>query len=201
MSNTTDTSEQASPAAAPQAEPVGDAAPQAFSFMQESSAGAFWREPAVRLLLAFVAALLGLLLAVQVLVQERDRLAAQFPQWRTGLRTLCDFLDCRVGLLRQIESVSIDSSSFNKVAGGVYRLSFTLRNNALVALAMPALELTLTDAQDQPIARRVFQPVELLADSATLPARAEFNDALMLSIQSPDGAGPPAGYRLVAFYP
>ena len=50
-----------------------------------------------------------------------------------------------MGPLRQIDSVVIDSSAFSKVKGDVYRLSLTLKNTAPIDLAMPAVELSLTD--------------------------------------------------------
>lgn len=175
--------------------------PAALSFMQASRAASFWRHPLVRALLFLLALLLTLALLLQVAVQERDRLAAQFPAWRPALRALCEPLACRVGRLQQIESVVIDSSSFSKVAPGLYRLGFTLKNTVGVELALPALELMLTDAQEQALARRVLRSGELQFDLAVLPANSELSGSLMLSVQTPEDAAPLAGYRLLAFYP
>ncbi|TSA08094.1 MAG: DUF3426 domain-containing protein, partial [Comamonadaceae bacterium] len=45
--------------------------------------------------------------------------------------------------------------------GNTYRLNFTVKNTAAVAVAAPAIELTLTDTSDQAVLRRVFLPAEL----------------------------------------
>ena len=56
--------------------------------------------------------------------------------------------------------IVIDSSGFNRLRSDTYRLNVTLRNQSPNDVAMPALELTLTDAQDLPVLRRVLQPAE-----------------------------------------
>ena len=139
---------------------------------------------------------------LQVMVQERDRLAAQSPAWQGGLEQLCQVLGCHVSPLRQIESISIEGSSFQQVSPGLYRLGFTLKNSALVQLALPALELTVTDVLDQAIIRRVLLPSELQLDTLTLPATSELQATLLLDLptqNSPNGRV--VGYRLLAFYP
>ena len=64
----------------------------------------------------------------------------------------------------------IDSSAFSRLRGDVYRLAATYKNTAAVPIEAPALELTLTDPQDQPVVRRVF--TKELACHATLDAGA-----------------------------
>ncbi|MFZ9551025.1 MAG: DUF3426 domain-containing protein [Hylemonella sp.] len=170
--------------------------------MQPSAAENFWRKGWVRGLLSGTALLLLCSFLLQVMVQERDRLAAQSPAWQGGLEQLCQVLGCHVSPLRQIESISIEGSSFQQVSPGLYRLGFTLKNSALVQLALPALELTVTDVLDQAIIRRVLLPSELQLDTLTLPATSELQAALLLDLpvqNSPNGRV--AGYRLLAFYP
>ncbi|MEG1454253.1 MAG: DUF3426 domain-containing protein, partial [Comamonas sp.] len=62
----------------------------------------------------------------------------------------------------------------------------------------PAVELTLTDLQDQPVLRRVLLPADLQAP-ATLGAQAEWSVRIPLAV----GATPTriAGYRALVFYP
>jgi len=172
------------------------------SFMQPSAAENFWRKGWVRGLLSGAALLLLCSFLLQVMVQERDRLAAQSPAWQGGLEQLCQVLGCHVSPLRQIESISIEGSSFQQVSPGLYRLGFTLKNSALVQLALPALELTVTDVLDQAIIRRVLLPSELQLDTLTLSAKSELQATLLLDLptqNSPNGRV--VGYRLLAFYP
>lgn len=171
------------------------------SFMREQKSASFWRRPLVRASLMLVCLLLVAGLTVQVMVHERDRIAAVAPQSRPVLRALCSVMRCAVSPLRQIESIVIDSSSFNKIRGDAYRLSFTLKNTAPTGLALPAIELSLTDAQDQPVMRRVFLPSEFGATSDVLSAGSESSGSLALSVKANGNAERIAGYRLLAFYP
>lgn len=170
------------------------------SFVREARRKALWRRPAVRALLGLVLLALLVLLGLQMAVQERDRLAAFEPRTRPWLERLCEPLQCQVGPLRQIESVVIDGTSFNKQRGDAYRLSLTLRNTAALPVALPAIELVLTDTQDQPVLRRVLQPAEYgAAQQQVLGAHAEWAGGFTASVA---GVGARiAGYRVLAFYP
>ena len=146
---------------------------------------------------AVVALLLGLL-ALQGTLHERDRIAAFEPGARAWLEKLCEAFQCTLAPLRQISDVVIDSSSFNKGRGDSYQLAFVIKNRATVPLAMPAMELTLTDAQDQPVVRRVLLPQEMAAP-AELPASGEWTSSVAVVVTT--GGARVAGYRLLAFYP
>lgn len=174
--------------------------PETPSFMQGDAAPSAWQRRGVRRTLAIAALMLIAALAVQILRHERDRIAAVEPTLRPLLAALCQSTGCGISPLRQIESVVIDSSSFSRLRGDVYRLAFSLRNSAAVDVAMPAIELSVTDAQDQALSRRVLLPAEFGAASLVLPAGGEWGSKLSLNVKS-GGAERIAGYRLLAFYP
>jgi predicted Zn finger-like uncharacterized protein len=176
-------------------------AAQALSFMRSAKPVSSWHRPLVRIGLLLVSLLLCLGLALQMLVQERDRVAAVEPGLKPWVEEVCTLMECTVEPLRQIESVVIDSASFNKIRGDVYRLNFTLKNTAVTELALPAIELSLTDVHDQPIMRRVFLPDELGLKSDVLSAAAESQASLTLGIKTNGSADRVAGYRILAFYP
>jgi predicted Zn finger-like uncharacterized protein len=183
--------------------PVSDSTLESVSFVRDARHKAFWRRPAIRILLSLVVlALLGVL-GLQVAVQERDRIAAMEPRTRGLLQDLCSRLQCSVEPLRQIESIVIDSSAFNKLRADTYRLSITVKNNAPLALAMPAIELALTDSGDQPVVRRVLTPADLGAAAANtspvLAAGGEWSGTFPISVVG--GGARIVGYRLLAFYP
>jgi hypothetical protein len=178
---------------------AADASPtEDVSFVKAARRRAFWRKPLVRV--ALVAVWLGLLavLAGQVAVHERNRLAAMEPRLRPALLALCEPLECTLAPQRQISDVVIDSSSFNKARGDSYVLAITMKSRATLALEMPAVELTLTDAQDQPVLRRVLLPSEMSAPQE-LPAGGEWNASVSVLVTT--GGARVAGYRLLAFYP
>ena len=190
------------PPSAPRAlEPAAEPDLHELGFVQDARRKAFWARPGVRALLAFALVALAALLFLQFAVHDRDRLAASDPQWRTWIARLCEPLRCTVGAPRQIESIAIDSSTFNKLRPDTYRLAVTLKNQAAVPVALPALELTLTDGQDQPVVRRVLQPSEFAPGNAVIGAGAEWSGNLALAVAANGAASRIAGYRLLAFYP
>jgi len=176
------------------------AALQGVSFVRQARRKAFWRRPLVRVFLLLLLLALAALLALQYAWQERDRLALLQPQLRPALEMMCERLHCTLGPPRQIESVVIDSSGFNRLRNDTYKLSFSLRNTARTSVAMPSLELTLTDGQDQPLLRRVLTPAELGAHDAAIAAGADWSGAVGIAVNT-GGGSRVAGYRLLAFYP
>ena len=169
------------------------------SFVRQARRTAFWRRPLVRSLLVLSLLGLGALLALQYGLHERDKLAATQPALRPWLQLLCERLRCLVGPPRQIDAVVIDSSSFSRLRSDAYRLNFTLRNQAATPVAMPSIELTLTDTQDQPVIRRVLEPREV-GVATLIPPASEASGSLAIAVAGA-GTARVAGYRLLAFYP
>ena len=193
------------------------------SFVRDARRDAFWRKTPVRIALGSVGLLLAMLLVLQVIVQQRDHLSALQPGLRPWLRTLCAPLNCVIEPLRHIETVVIDSSSFNKIGADSYRLTFLLKNTGSTPVAMPSLEITLTDTQEQAVLRRVLTPAQFGATSAMLGAESEFAGLVVMQVLELNGLGAAsqsasatnpiavasaastllrvAGYRVLAFYP
>jgi hypothetical protein len=168
--------------------------------MAKTANSSWWNSGAGRKTLLSSCLLLLLTLVLQLLVSERDRLAANAPALRPLLTSACEVWGCTISPLRQIEAIAIDSSTFSTVRPGVYLLKVTLKNGAAIDLATPALELTLTDTQDQPMLRRVVLPAELNG-KRPFAAGAELATSLPVSVSA--GAIPQkiSGYKLLAFYP
>lgn len=169
-------------------------------FMRQGRRRAFWRSPGVRALLSLVALLLSAVLAAQWALQERDRLAASHPAWKPLLASLCEPLGCAIGAVRDLQAVVIESSTLTRRIGDFYSFDLVLKNNAAIPLAVPALELSLTDTADAVISRRVFLPAELPGVPPMLPAASTVPVSLRLSL-SVSGDLPMAGYRALVFYP
>lgn len=170
------------------------------SFVRHARRKAMWRRPLVRALLVLVLLLLAGLLALQYAVQERDQLAAARPALRPWLQALCGPLRCDLQPPRQIDAIVVDSSSFSRLRNDTFRLSFSLRNLAPIQVAMPSIELTLTDSQDQPVIRSVLAPGAIGA-AEVLPATGESTSSVTVSVASNGSSARVAGYRLLAFYP
>lgn len=171
------------------------------SFMRAGQSEVEQHKPWVRVSLYLSLLLLSLGLMGQVVMFERDRIAVLAPDVKPVIQALCDLMHCTLEPLQQIESVVMDSSSFNKLKGEVYRLNFTLKNTSHIPLALPAIELSLMDAQDHALMRRVILPGELGMNPGVLAAASESSASLALTVKTPSGSERVAGYRVLAFYP
>ena len=140
-------------------------------------------------------------LAGQIVLQERDRIAAFEPDLQPWLQVICDRLDCKLSPWKKIEMIVIDSSAFTRVRDDSYRLSLTLKNTATAPVGMPVLELTLTDTLDQPVIRRVLSKPEIDSGSDAIAAGMEFPVVVTVAVNPGGGVDRIAGYRLLAFYP
>jgi len=191
--------------------PVGDFVPPQAPTMAAMKAPSFVRStkkrahkpqrPALRWAHRLVATALLLGLGLQWVHHERDVIAASVPQARPWMVQLCEVAGCAIAPMQQIESVIIDSSSFVPIRADVYQLNLTLRNKAALDIAVPALELTLTDLQDQPIVRRVLTASAWGASNQVLAAGAELSTSIPVSVKQVAGGEPVRGYRVLAFYP
>ena len=161
--------------------------------------------------LAWPAALLLLLaLAAQAAFSFRGDLVLLFPALKPAAAQVCAEAGCTLPLPQRAELMSIEASDLQADSSnpGVMVLSATLRNRAPFAQTPPALELTLTDTQDQPVARRVLTAADYFARSTSGNSAASVADNLF-----PAGAEVPvkvffdastvkaSGYRLYLFYP
>lgn len=171
------------------------------SFLRHNKSESFWSRPFVRTTSALLVLLLLLGLSGQIVFHERDRILAMQPQLRPWLLGICQPLHCTLSPLRQIEFITIDNSSFVKIGADAYRLNVTLKNTGNAPLAMPAIEMTLTDSQDQPVVRHVFLASELDAKSNTLVVGVDWTTSLVLALKASSEPNKVVGYRLLAFYP
>lgn len=178
------------------------------SFVRDARRKAFWKRPLVRGFLGLLSLALLAALLLQWVLQHKDTLAARDPRLAPFLQALCGPLNCEIRPPRRIESLVIDSSSFSKTGPDLYRLSFVLKNTSAAVLEIPALEVTLTDGQEQALVRRVLAPREFGATAARLAAHAELAGVVTLKVSGEPVEAPAAsrplpvtGYRILAFYP
>lgn len=106
---------------------------------------------------------LVLLLAVQLVVQQRDVLAAS-PTWRPLLASACDIVGCTLPPWRQPAAFTMLSREVIAVPDrpGVLRVQASFRNDARWAQAWPALVLTLTNADSRVLGSRRFLPADYM---------------------------------------
>ncbi len=167
-------------------------------FVRRAERAARWRRPGVQAAMA-AAAVLGLLaLLVQAGFAYRDLAAARWPVVRPWMDAVCAAAGCRIEPPRLIEALAVDSSGLLRVEGtAMYRLSVVLRNRTAMKLALPAVDITLTDSQGAVIARRVITGAEFQVPGNSVPAAAELALQTMLTARD----RPISGYTIEIFYP
>lgn len=157
-------------------------------------------------------AVLGLWgLLIQTTLLFKDDWAARYPEWRPALDLFCKGLGCQVEALKLADAVLIDHAAVDLMPTEIeadadatpssraqWRFQVSLRNAHNSTVAMPWLEMTLTDFQDQVVMRRVLNPVAFGAP-VVLSAGEVWSQDFHLRLKN-DQVGF-SGFRLLTFYP
>lgn len=146
-----------------------------------------------------------LLLVVAVLQSIyflRANIAANYPQFKPYLMQACEHLRCKINLPQQLDLLTIDDSDMQESQDyqDVIDFSSLIINNANHVQAYPNIELTLTDAEDKPVLRKLVKPQEYLQATsnaaAGIAAREEERIKLMINVHNLSVAG----YRVLLTY-
>ncbi len=192
--------------AEPRLEPVNtgfedDAASIApLSFVQKAEREAFWRRASVRWTLTLLSLFALTLLVFQWAWMWRDTLAARMPATRPVLESVCALVGCRIEPPRSLTAVQLDSAALWRRNSTDFVFDVVLKNQAAHTVVTPALELTLTDATEQVLVRRVVLPQDWPQSTLSLGALQEWPVRFELELQ-PDAARGMTGYRALLFYP
>jgi len=152
------------------------------------------------LLGAFV---LLLTLLAQAAYHYRSTITLLFPETKPYAVALCASLGCELPLPRRIDMMSIEASDLqaDTTNPNVMVLSATIKNRAIFNQQHPLLELTLTDAQDQPVVRRVLAPQDYLGKAINTQAGFAGNAEIAIKVFIEGSQVKATGYRLYLFYP
>jgi predicted Zn finger-like uncharacterized protein len=167
-------------------------------FMRRAQRQAQWNSPRMRTALACAAGALLVTGALQVGHHFRDPIAARWPTMQPLLGAWCSALACKIDVPRRIDDVFVESSSLTRAAAAdAFRLLLALRNRGNLTVALPSVELSLTDPAGQLIARRVLHPSDFSVAEPSMPAGAESTLQLVLA----SSGARIAGYTVEVFYP
>jgi len=170
----------------------------ALDFLRQAQQRERWQQPRVRFVLATGLVLLVTALTVQSAHHFRDTVAARWPSTRPLLLAWCDLANCSIGTPRRIDDIVVDSTALGRLGNDdAFRLSVTLRNRGQLPVALPSIDLSLTDTGGQLLARRVLAPRDFQTSVATLAPGAD------IALQAPLSAGPlrVSGFTVEVFYP
>lgn len=203
------TEAQTDPSTSTEVEP----SPAIPGFIQQAERSERWRRAPMRKVLWSLLVVATLALAVQASLHFRHRLATQFPASKPWLQGLCTIARCRIEALRRIDDVNIESTTLTLVprAGDVpdaepdaadgpaplLRLSVSLRNRGEWVLAMPSVDLSLTNSDGELIARRTLSPLDFgVGDPRLIP---QFDTPIAITFAV--SGRRVSGYTVEVFYP
>lgn len=150
-----------------------------------------------------IALTLSFALLAQGAYHFRVDLAARLPGLKPLLMQYCELLSCTVALPQEAELIVIESSELESDPnhGNIVTLHVLVHNRAPYAQAYPNLELTLTDLQDQAVARRVLRPADYLKAGTSEHFGVPPNRDLDIRLRLDTTDLKASGYRLFLFYP
>jgi len=178
-------------------EPAGADEP-APEFLLRAQRQQRWRSPWRRAALGGFALLLLAALGLQVAHQFRDLIAERWPASKPALLAWCRFKACTLEAPRRIEDLSVENTALEKVGrADAFKLSVSLRNRGNLLLALPSVDLSLTDPAGQLVVRRVLTPRDFRTATSVIQPGAE--TALQLLLATDDAKV--SGYTVEIFYP
>ena len=184
------------------AEPAASALPAAPlappDFIQRAQRSARWDSPGMRTMQAAIAGVLLVALALQSMHQFRDELVARWPEAGALFGSWCGAVNCTIAAPHRIQDVAVESTALTRApASDAFRLTVVLRNRGASIVALPSVDLSLTDASGQLVARRMLAPLDFRIAAA--PMRPGSESALQLMLSTGDARV--AGYTVEVFYP
>ena len=147
--------------------------------------------------------LLAIVLAGQAAYFFRSPIVSSYPEVRPYFSVACEWLSCTLPWNRDDNALKVESSDLIEEIGkpGRFLLTAIISNRAKTVQDYPYIELTLSDTNNQTLARRVLQPRDYLGrpvrrDEGMAPGS---ESSLNLSLEASNSRA--AGYHLLLFYP
>lgn len=166
-------------------------------FLRRAEHRARWRSGPVRHALVGGVVLGAIVLGLQVANHFRDSIAARHPDVAPALAAWCAGFGCTLEAPRQVDAWAVESTALSRAIGvDAYLLAVTLRNRAAHPIAVPWIDLTLTDANGRLLAKRALSPADFKVARTSVPGA-----ELSLQLAFDAGAARVAGYTVEIFHP
>jgi predicted Zn finger-like uncharacterized protein len=192
--------------AAPAAAPVFSAlspndGAEPFAVTREAPARAP-RHTGWRIIGVLLAILLVVLLAAQLAWWQRETVMVYWPGSQPLYLEACQQLGCRVAPPRDIDGLQVEPSDLRQVDDPHHlELKVPLRNHFNVALAYPAMELTLLDRQNNVVVRRVLWPQDYAPPGTPVDAGLAARTTQTMIVRLDTGSVVASNFRIEIFYP
>ena len=130
--------------------------------------------------------------------QAADAAAAQWPSLRAALTQWCGVAGCSIEAPRRIDAISVESTALARAPGTeAFRLAVGLRNRDRVPVALPWIDLSLTDGAGRLVARKALAAAEFKPGSLVLQPGSDIVLQTLLSARNLQVTG----YTVEVFYP
>jgi hypothetical protein len=160
------------------------------------------RRTGLRILGALFALVLVVLLAAQLAWWLRETVMVYWPASQPLYVQACERLGCRVLPPRDIDGLQVEPSDLRQVDDPHHlELKVPLRNHFAVALAYPAMELTLLDHQNNVVVRRVLWPQDYVTPGTRVEAGLPAHATQTMIVRLDTGNVVASNFRIEIFYP
>lgn len=175
--------------------------PEPFAVTREAPARAP-RRTGWRILGMLFALVLLVLFAAQLSWWQRETVMVYWPASKPLYDQACQQLGCRVLPPRDIDGLQVEPSDLRQVDDPHHlELKVPLRNHFNVALAYPAIELTLLDHQNNVVVRRVLWPQDYVKPGTRIEAGLPARTTQTMIVRLDTGNVVASNFRIEIFYP
>lgn len=150
----------------------------------------------------FLCLVLLVLLLAQLAWWRREAVMVYWPDSQPLFVRACAQLGCQIAPPRDIDGLQVEASDLRQV-DGPHRLELhvPLRNRYNVALAYPAIELTLFDAKNEVAIRRVLWPQDYLPPGTAVATGLPAHATQTMIVRLDSGNAVATNFRVQIFYP
>jgi len=149
-----------------------------------------------------LAGLLGFLLIVQIAWWQRESVMVAWPDSQSLFIKACANLGCKIEPPRDIDGLLVEPSDLRQVDGPhKLELKMPLRNRFDLALAYPAVELTLLDENNNIALRRVLWPQDYVKPGTPIAAGLPARTTQTMIVRLDTGDAVASNFRVQIFYP
>ena len=146
--------------------------------------------------------ILAVLLAAQLAWWQRETVMVYWPGSQPLFARVCAQFGCLISPPRDIDGLQVEASDLRQIDGPhKLELRVPLRNRYSVALAYPAIELTLFDAKNEVAIRRVLWPQDYLPPGTTLANGLPPRTSQTMIVRLDSGNAVATNFRVQIFYP
>ncbi|MEM5438481.1 DUF3426 domain-containing protein [Paraburkholderia diazotrophica] len=145
---------------------------------------------------------LAVLLLAQLAWWQRESVMVAWPDSQSLFVKACANLGCKVGPPRDIDGLLVEPSDLRQIDGPhKLELRMPLRNRFDIALAYPAVELTLLDENNNVAVRRVLWPQDYVKPGTPIAAGLPARTTQTMIVRLDTGNTIASNFRVQIFYP